>query len=138
MSSIPASVLSAIESRLPKVIDAKTHGIIDYSHSAFFLTLAILCRKSNPRAAWAALGTSALVLGQSLLTDYPLGAKPAMSFETHGKLDGGFASASWAIPSLFGFNGTKAARVFQINSLVEGAVVSMTDFNSTRARNART
>ncbi len=137
MPSVSANILSAVEKRLPKVIDAKTHGIIDYAHCAFFLTLAFACRKSNPQAAWAALGTGTLVLAQSLLTDYPLGAKPVMSFETHGKMDGSFASASWAIPRLFGFSGTKAARVFQLNSIVEGAVVSMTDFSSVRARNQR-
>jgi hypothetical protein len=137
MSLIDSSVLPALEKRLPKIINARTHGIIDYSHAAFFLGLALVCRKSNPRAAWAALGTGTFVLVQSLLTNYPLGAKPVIPFGTHGKMDAGFASASWAVPRVLGFSGTAAARVFRMNSFVEAAVVGMTDFDSERAQRER-
>ena len=128
------AVLPFITNRLPKVLDARAHGAIDYAHGAFFLGMALVCRKQNPRAASAALATGAFVLAQSLLTDYPLGAKPVFSFEAHGKMDTAFASASWAVPRVFGFAGTGAARVFQINSIAEALVVGMTDFNSERAR----
>ncbi len=120
--------------RVPKVISPKEHGMIDYAHATFFFSVALLCRKSNKPAALAAFGTGAFILVQSLLTDYPLGVKPIISFETHGKMDAGFASASWMIPKIFGFSGTKAAKIFEMNSVVEGSVVGMTDFNSDRAR----
>ena len=125
--------LSLLENRLPKVIDARTHGIIDYGHATFFLSMALLCRKRTPPAAAAALVTGLFVLAESLLTDYPLGAKPVLSFETHGRLDGGFAGSSLAVPKLFGFEGTAAAKIFQANALVEATVVGLTDFNSQRA-----
>ncbi len=123
-----------VTEHLPKVIGPKEHGMIDYAHVAFFFSVAFLCRKRNPSAALAALGTGAFVLVQSLLTDYPLGAKPVISFETHGKMDASFASASWMIPKVFGFSGTKEAKIFEINSAVEGCVVGMTDFDSDRTR----
>lgn len=126
-------VTAAAANRLPKVIGPKAHGVIDYAQSAFFLTVGLLCWKRNRPAAIAALGTSALVLTQALLTDYPLGVKPVISFETHGKIDAYFASTSWAIPKLFGFRGTPAAKVFEANSVVAGGIVGMTDFNSSRA-----
>ena len=132
--AVAETVLPMVEKYLPKVISPRVHGYIDYSHAAFFLGSAWFLRKKNPRAAAAALTTGALVLTQSLLTDYALGAKKFIPFETHGKLDGGFASASWAIPHLFGFSNTPAARIFQINSMVEGTVVGLTDFSSARAR----
>ena len=135
--SLLTTALSTLQNRLPKVIGARTHGIIDYSHAALFLTTALVCRKSNPRAAWAAFTTGSFVLAQSLLTDYPLGAKPVIPFATHGRMDAGFASASWAVPRVFGFEGTRAARLFQINSVAEAAVVGMTDFNTERASQAR-
>ena len=128
------SLLPVIEDRLPKVIDARTHGIVDYCHAAFFLTLGFICLRSNKRAAAAALGTGAFVLVQSLLTDYPLGVRPVFSFETHGKIDAAFASASWAIPQVFGFSDTVPARIFEGNTLVEATAVGLTDFNSERAR----
>ena len=73
-------------------------------------------------------------MAQSLLTDYPLGAKPALSFDDHGKMDAAFASSSWMIPKLCGFAGTGAARIFEANSLVEAVVVGLTNYDSDDAR----
>jgi hypothetical protein len=119
-----------------KVIDTRVHGLIDYSLAAFFLGMALLCRKRNPRAATAAFVSSTFVLAQSLLTDYPLGLATVFSFATHGKMDAVFAASSPLIPRIFGFGDTAAARVFQANSLVAGTVVRLTDFDSRRARAA--
>ncbi len=135
--TLPPLALTAVnqlEKRLPKVIDARTHGMIDYGHAAFFLSMALICRKKNPRAALAALLTGSFVLVQSLLTDYALGVRPVFSFETHGKMDAGFAPVSYAIPKLFGFEGTAASAIFKGNAFVEGTVVGLTDFDSERAR----
>ncbi len=123
---------------IPKVIDAKTHGIVDYGHAAFFLGMALVCRKKNPPAAAAALTTGLFVLTQSLLTDYPLGVAPVLSFETHGWMDAGFAAASWFMPRIFGFEGTTAATIFQANMFAESTAVALTDFNNQRARDGET
>jgi hypothetical protein len=123
-----------VTGHLPKVISPKMHGMIDYGHAAFFFGFALLCRKNNKTAAMAALGTGAFILVQSLLTDYPLGVKPVISFETHGKMDAAFASSSWMIPKVLGFAGTKEAQVFEMNSAVEASVVGLTDWNNERAR----
>lgn len=132
--SVANIAVNQLESRLPKVIDARKHGIIDYCHAAFFLGMAYVCRKSEPRAALAALCTGSFVLVQSLLTDYPLGAKKVIPFKVHGQMDAAFAASSFIMPKLFGFSGTPAANVFTGNSFVEAAVVGATDFSSERAR----
>lgn len=131
--------ISRLESsNIPKVIDPTTHGIIDYCHSAFFFTVGIFCARSrNKAASCAAFATSAFILVQSLVTDYPLGARPLISFETHGKIDVAFASSSWLVPLLFRFKGTPAAGIFEGNSLAEASVVALTDWNSQRARYER-
>lgn len=123
--------------RLPKVIDARTHGLIDYCHSAFFFGMALLCRKKNSRASTAAFLTGAFICAEALLTDYPLGAEPVISFEMHGSLDRGLAASSLAIPKIFGFAGTAAATVFKMNAFVEATVVGLTDFNSSRAHDEK-
>lgn len=128
------AALQQLEARLPKVISPTTHGIIDYCHAAFFATFAAICWKRNRPAAIAAAGTSGLVLVQSLFTDYKPGLKHLIPFSVHGQLDGGFAAFSLAIPKTFGFAETKAARVFQINALVEATVVGLTDWNDDKAR----
>ena len=132
--SVATAAIHKMEERLPKVIDARAHGVIDYCHAAFFLGMALLCRKRNPRAAWAALVTGSFVLVESLLTDYPLGAFKVLPFETHGQMDAGFAASSLMVPKIFGFDGTGASAIFKVNGAMEGAVVGMTDFDSEHAR----
>ena len=123
---------------LPKVISSTVHGIIDYRHAAFFLTVGVLSvRSHNKAAARAAFATSGFILVQSLLTDYRFGAKPVFSFETHGKMDAVFASSSWRIPLLFGFKDTAAGKIFEGNSLAEASGVATTDWNSQRAHEER-
>lgn len=128
---------NALDGGLPKVISPTAHGVIDYCHAAFFLTVGLACLGSNKRAAWASFATSGFILVQSLLTDYRFGAKPVISFETHGKMDAVFASSSWMVPMLAGFKGTAAAKIFEGNSVAEASVVGMTDWNSERAREER-
>ena len=126
------------QAALPKIIGPTVHGIIDYCHAAFFFTVGVACARShNKPAARAAFVTSGFILVQSLLTDYRFGAKPVFSFETHGKMDTVFASSSWMIPLLFGFEGTAAARIFEGNSLAEASVVATTDWDSRRAHEER-
>lgn len=132
--SIATAALSQAERRLPKVIDARTHGIIDYCHAAFFFGMALFCARRNRRAATAALATGAFILTEALLTDYPLGVAKVLPFEVHGRMDAGFAASSLVVPGWFRFSGSAAAQVFRINGFVEGAVVGMTDWDSERAR----
>jgi hypothetical protein len=123
---------------LPKIISPTAHGVIDYAHSAFFFTVGLACSGSNKRAAAAAFATSGFILAQSLLTDYRFGAKPVISFETHGKMDSVFAASSWLLPRIFGFKETPAAKIFESNSLAEASVVGLTDWDNERAREERT
>jgi hypothetical protein len=125
------------EINIPKIVSPAAHGIIDYAHSAFFLGVGLLTWRSNRRAARAAFAISSFILVQSLSTDYPLGAKPLISFQTHGKMDAVFAASSWMVPLLFGFKGTDAAKVFEANSLAESFVVGFTDWDSNRAHHER-
>ncbi len=134
MSTKASDLLPAIQSRLHKDIDSRTHGILDYCYAGLFLTLGFIFLKSNKRAAAASLTTGAFVLVQSLLTDYPLGVTPLISFHTHGQIDGAFASTSWALPFVFGFAETAPAKIFTSSSLIEGAIVALTDFSSEHAR----
>ena len=132
--SLATAALGEVEKRLPKVIDARTHGIIDYCHAAFFFGMAIFCARRDRRAATAALATGAFILAESLLTDYPMGAKKVIPFEAHGRMDAGFAASSFMVPRWFGFSDSAAGQIFKMNGFVEGMVVGMTDWNSERAR----
>ena len=132
------TALFTTENGLPKPIDARTHGIIDYCHAAFFFTVALICCKKNPKAAIASAGTGAFILVESLLTDYPLGKKQVIPFAVHGAMDAAFAASSFMLPSVCGFSETKAAKLFALNGVVESTVVAMTDWDSQHARAAGT
>lgn len=126
------------DAAIPKVISPTMHGVIDYCHAAFFFTVGVFCARShNKAAAKVAFATSGFILVQSLVTDYRFGAKPVISFETHGKMDTVFASTSWIMPLLFGFKDTAAGKIFDGNSLAEASVVALTDWNSQRAHEER-
>ena len=71
---------------------------------------------------------------ESVLTDYPFGAKKVIPFETHGRMDASFAASSFWTPKLFGFSDSAEAQIFKMNGFLEGMVVGMTDWNSERAR----
>jgi len=132
--SVATAVLNRLEDRLPKVIDARTHGIIDYCHASFFLGMALVCRKKNGRAALASLITGGFILAEALMTDYPLGVFKILPFARHGEMDGAFAASSLVVPRVFGFEGTGASVVFKVNAITEASVVGMTNFNSEDAR----
>jgi hypothetical protein len=131
--TIATRALEQVEKRLPKVIDARTHSIIDYCHAGFFLGMAWFLRKKEPRASWAALATGSFLLAEALCTDYPGGVVKQLPFEAHGRMDAAFAASSMALPRILRFEGTPASAVFKGNSLASAAMVGMTDWNSKRA-----
>lgn len=114
--------------KMPKVIDAKTHGVIDYAHATLFLSAGLYFWKEDRRAAVVTLTTGAFLLTEALLTDYPFGAKPLISFPMHGRLDRGFVGFAAAAPRTFEFQSKAAMQFYRANSFVEAAVVSLTDF----------
>jgi hypothetical protein len=126
--TIATRALEQVEKRLPKVIDARTHGIIDYCHAAFFLGMAWFLRKREPRASWAALATGSFLMAEALCTDYPLGVVKQLPFEAHGRVDAAFAASSMALPRILHFEGTPAAAVFKGNSLAVATMVGLTDW----------
>jgi len=68
---------------MTRPISPRLHGVLDYLTVAFFAAAPAVFRL--PR--WADTTCLAMGLGQmagSMATDYPLGATPAIPFESHG------------------------------------------------------
>src|SRR5436853_3998511 len=91
------------DDRLPRVINSKTHGIIDYIHAATNFAAAAFFWNRNRRAAGAALALGGSILANALMTDYELGVFRTYSFRVHGMLDYGAAASRAAFPALLGF-----------------------------------
>jgi hypothetical protein len=89
-----------IDDRMPRVISAKTHGVIDYIHAATNFLAGFAFRKRSRKASNAAFALGAGVLANALMTDYPLGVFRVYSFKVHGVLDYGVAGLSATLPEM--------------------------------------
>jgi len=115
---------------ISKTIDPARHAVLDYGVAASFFMLGARYMQRNPAASALAFLNGGMVLGMSMLTDYPGGIWRQISFKTHGTLDLWQAALAGFGPMLFGFAGTPEARTFHYQALSEIGVVSMTDWNS--------
>ena len=122
--------VAALTSRMPKVISPKAHAIIDYATIGAFGLFASLAWKKNKRAAISAITCGIAELTTTLLTDFPGGVAPLISFPTHGKIDMGLEATCVSLPNLMRFDDEAEARLFRILGLQMTAVTGLTDFSS--------
>jgi hypothetical protein len=118
--------------RMPKVVDPATHSVLDYLTVSAFMLMAGYFWGRNNRAAATALINGGMVLGLSMLTDYPGGLKK-ISFRNHGKGDVLQMLTAAGLPSMLGFGNTSAALPFRLQALNEAMVISVTDFDAQMA-----
>src|SRR5947199_10469767 len=130
--------VQAVADRMPKVISPKTHAIIDYATAGSFLLTGALLWKRNKRAALGALLCGAMEAGTAMLTDYPGGVKPVISFQTHGRIDAGFAGFVATLPNVMMFGGEPEAMFFRGQGIALAAVTGLTDFSAGTGSRSRT
>ncbi len=112
----------------PRLIDRRTHAVLDYLTTSYFLILAAYFWNSNKRAAATALINGGAVLGISMFTDYPGALARKIPFETHGKIDIMQAGMAAGLPLLLGFATDAAALPFKMQAMNEAVVVMATDW----------
>jgi len=117
-----------------KIISPRQHAVLDYGVASMFFALGMWYRGRNDRAATLAFVNGGMVLGMSMLTDYPGGVWRAISFKTHGVLDMVQAALTGFGPLLLGFANEPEAKPFYAQAASEVGVVSMTDWNADAAR----
>jgi len=127
MAILDTSV-KALSNRLPKVISPKTHAIIDYATAGSFFLMGALLWKRHKRAAIGSLVCGAIEANTAMITDYPGGVADVISFETHGKIDAGFAGFVGMLPTMLGFSDDKESWFFRGQAMGLAAVTGMTDF----------
>jgi hypothetical protein len=122
--------LAAMSGRMPKVINPRTHAVIDYVVAGTFLAVGALYWGRNKRAAISSFICGAATVMNSMLTDYPGGAWRVMSYQNHGRIDAGLAGITATMPNLMQFADDREARFFQMQALAETAVTALTDFEA--------
>ena len=114
--------------RMPARIGPVTHAALDYVIAgSFFLTAARLW-KHNRRAAVGSAICGGAVAANALLTDYPGGASPVISYRAHARFEAALAGLTAATPRLLGFADDEEARLFSLHALAETVVTSLTHF----------
>ena len=115
-----------------KVLKPLPHAVIDYAWAGTMMAAPWLFGFSrNRKAKMNAVGSGAAILGLSLLTRYPLGALPLISFPAHGVVETIAGAATVTAPWLMGFSRNRSATwTHVLSGLGTLAVVAMTDYQA--------
>jgi hypothetical protein len=112
-----------------KFISPGQHAVLDYAVAATFLAFGLAMRTKHPRASSLALLNGAMVLGMSLLTDYPGGVKRVLSFRGHRTGDIIQGALAGLGPVLLGFEKDPEAKFFYGQAASEAGVIAATDWD---------
>jgi hypothetical protein len=113
-----------------KPISPAQHAVLDYGVAATFFGIgAALLSRHRPAANLASLN-GAMVLGMSMLTDYPGGLFRVISFRGHRTGDIIQAALAGLGPIVMGFAGDPEARYFYGQAASEAGVIAATDWNA--------
>jgi hypothetical protein len=113
-----------------KPISPGQHAVLDYGVAAAFLAFGFSMLERHRPAAALALVNGGMVLGMSLLTDYPGGVFRTLSFKGHRTGDIAQAALAGFGPVLFGFAGEPEAKFFYGQAASEVGVIAATNWNA--------
>lgn len=116
--------------RLTTAISPAQHAVLDYGVAATFFTVGLSLMARHRAAATLAMLNGGMVLGMSLLTDYPGGVFRMLSFKGHRTGDMLQAAFAGLGPALFGFAGDPEAKFFYGQAVSEAGVIAATDWNA--------
>ena len=118
---------------VPKVIGPAQHAVLDYGVAATFFALGMKYRDTHRPASALAFINGAMVLGMSLMTNYPGGIWKRISFPMHGAMDVVQAAVAGFGPVVMGFANDPEARTFYGQALSEVGVIAATDWHAQAA-----
>lgn len=110
-------------------ISPTQHALLDYGVAAAFFTYGASMRGRHSRASTLAFVNGAMVLGMSLLTNYPGGVFRILSFRAHRTGDIVQAALAGLGPMLMGFGHDREANYFYGQAVSEAGVIAATDWD---------
>jgi hypothetical protein len=113
-----------------QLISPSQHAVLDYGVAGTFLAFAFSVVSRHRAAAALALVNGAVILGMSVLTDYPGGVFRTLSFRAHRTGDIAQAALAGLGPVLFGFGKDPEAIFFYGQAMSEAGVIAATDWNA--------
>jgi hypothetical protein len=125
-----ANALETLTRPVPKVIDPTMHAVSDYSAAAGLACLGMYLRDRNSTLSNFAFLNAGLIVLTSLMTRYPGGMFPMMSFKMHGMMDAMQGAMLAAGPALLGQTDDPDSRFFYGQAALEMGVVAATDWEA--------
>jgi hypothetical protein len=113
-----------------KIISPAQHAVLDYGVAATFFAFGFSVLSRHRPAAALAFVNGAMIVGMSLLTDYPGGVFRTLSFRTHRTGDIAQAALAGLGPLLFGFGNDPEAKYFYRQAASEAGVIATTDWDA--------
>jgi hypothetical protein len=123
------NTLQTLTRPVPKVIDPAMHAVADYGAAAGLACLGMYLRDRNSTLSNFAFLNAGLIVMTSLLTRYPGGVVPAMSFKMHGVMDAVQGTLLAVGPVLLGQQDDPDSRYFYGQAALEMGVVAATDWD---------
>ena len=120
----------ARDQRIAGVISPAQHAMLDYGVAATFFGFGLSMLSRHRPAAALAFANGAMVLGMSLMTDYPGGVFRRLSFRTHRTGDMVQAALAGLGPVLLGFASDPEAKYFYGQAASEAGVIAATDWDA--------
>ena len=117
-----------------KPISPGRHAILDYGVAAAFIAYGLSTMSRHRKAAGLAFLNGGMVLGMSMLTDYPGGVIRKLSFRGHRRGDIMQAALAGLGPLLFGFSRDPEAKFFYKQAMSEVGVIAATDWDAPSTR----
>jgi hypothetical protein len=115
---------------LSTMISPAQHAVLDYGVATAFLAFGAANASRHRAASALAFVNGAMVLGMSLMTNYPGGIVRAISFRGHRTGDIIQAMLAGLGPMLFGFADDVEAKYFYGQALSEAGVIAATDWDA--------
>jgi len=113
-----------------RFITPAAHAMLDYSVASVYFAVGASLVSRHRRAATLAFLNAAMVLGMSMMTDYPGGVWRRLSFKGHRNGDVGQALLAGLGPILMGFAGDREASFFYGQAASEVGVIAATDWDA--------
>ena len=115
---------------ISKPISPAQHAVLDYAVAGTFFAVGFSMLSRHRPAAALAFVNGAMVLGMSMLTDYPGGVFRTLTFRAHRTGDIAQATLAGLGPILFGFGNDPEAKYFYGQAASEVGVIAATDWDA--------
>jgi hypothetical protein len=115
---------------ITKTISPAQHAVLDYGVAATFFAFGFSVLSRHRAAAALAFVNGGMIVGMSMLTNYPGGVFRILSFRAHRTGDIAQAALAGLGPSLFGFGSDSEAKYFYGQAASEAGVIAATDWNA--------